>query len=163
MSGNGQEWFVTERARAMALVHLTRRDDLEPRPGASEVGLDYLVAIRKADSRPSVRQFGVILRADVEPANLEHVDRHLRPTIRTLSSQLQYPYPVCLFYFTMQDNQGYYIWVAEPVVTESGTPRLQVPSPVKFKRLDREALDAIVTQVDRWYDAFYQSVLVSTS
>ena len=72
----------------------------------------------------------------------------------------EFPYPVCLLYFTMEDNRGYYTWIAEPVLTEDGKPRLQVHSAADCKNFDREALDKIVSQVDAWYDAFFASIVV---
>jgi hypothetical protein len=36
-----KEWFVGERAKALAMVLLTRRDDLEIRETKAETGLDY--------------------------------------------------------------------------------------------------------------------------
>ncbi|HKB38859.1 MAG TPA: hypothetical protein VKD72_20615, partial [Gemmataceae bacterium] len=74
----------------------------------------------------------------------------------------EFPYPVCLLHFTMDDDQGYYTWVAEPVVTKDG-PRLIQHAQAHCRKLDREALDHIVASVDRWYEAFFQTIAVKTS
>jgi hypothetical protein len=60
----------------------------------------------------------------------------------------------------MEDNQGCYTWVVEPVPTPDGTPRLQVHAAASCTRLDREALDRIVSRVEAWYDAFFASMVV---
>jgi hypothetical protein len=67
------------------------------------------------------------------------------------------PYPVCLFFFTMVDNQGLYTWYAEPIF-KSGKPRLKYHEAAHCARLDNAALDKIVESVDRWYDAFYSMI-----
>lgn len=159
MSDNDKQWFVTERARALALMHLTRRDDLVVTPVGTDIGLEYLVYITRDDEKPSARQFGVALRAARSPAGEEHVNKALRPTMRSYARAGGFPYPVCLFYFTMEDSQGYYPWVVEPVPTSDGKPRLQVHA-ASCKRLDREALDRIVDQTQAWYGAFSASVVV---
>jgi hypothetical protein len=162
MSENGQEWFVAERSKVLARVYLTRRDDLVIRdPGAGrDVGLEYLVGITREGEKSSVRQFGVVLRAARDRVTEEHLNKILRPTMESFLRVGEFPYPVCLLYFTMDDNQGYYTWIAEPTLTEDGKPRLQVHSTADCKKLDREALDKIVSQVDAWYDAFFANIVV---
>jgi hypothetical protein len=160
VSANGNEWFVAERARALARMHLTRRDDLRVTHAGKEFGLEYIVFITRKGEKDSVRQLGVVLRAARDPVTEHHLNRVLRPTMQAFQRDGEYPYPVCLFYFTMQDNQGYFTWVAEPVRTESGKPRLMLHSSASCKPLDREALDRIVSQVDGWYDAFFSSMVV---
>ncbi len=154
-----KEWFLTERTRALAIMHLTRRDDLMvTSPGiAEDHGIDLLVHLKKPSSR-SIRGFGVVLDASVSPTTDVRLNRALRSRIRTFLRSGDYPYPVCLLYFTMQDNRGYFTWLAEPVVTKEGQPQLLRQEKADCKHLDRESLDAIVGQVDRWYDAFYASL-----
>ncbi len=56
MSKDEQEWFVTERSRALAMIYLTRRDDLIVRKAAPGVGLEFIVSLsgEKGVSSPSV-------------------------------------------------------------------------------------------------------------
>jgi hypothetical protein len=161
MSENGKDWFVVERARALAWVHLTERDDLVIAPAGKDVGLDYLVSLTKKDDKPSLRQFGVILRAARKPVTLNQLDKLLRPTMQSLQRVGEFPYPVCLLYFTMEDNRGYYTWVAEPLLTSDGKPQLQRRAAASCNPLDRPALDRIVSQVSAWYEAFFSSIVVS--
>jgi hypothetical protein len=149
--------FLAERTRALALVYLTRRGDLEVSDGDRDLGLDYLVRIVREGS-PSLRRFGLALRGDVAPVAAEEANRVLRPALQQLSSPGEFPYPVCLFYFTMANDEGRYTWVAEPLVDEAGRPILQVHAEADCQPLTSAALDGIVRRVERWYDAFYVSV-----
>jgi hypothetical protein len=164
MTRKEQEWFVAERARALALMHLTRRDDLIVTAAGQGVGLDYLVYIAKGGQarEGSARQFGVFLRGTKSAVTEEHLDKVLRPTMQGLLRIGPFPYPVCLFHFTMDDDQGYFTWVAEPAVTREG-PRLLMRREAHCRKLDRAALDDIVGRVDRWYDAFFESIAVQAS
>ncbi len=71
-------------------------------------------------------------------------------------------FPVCLFYFTMEETQGWYTWVAEPVVTETGATRLAHHEQASCELLDRAALDLIVEKVNRWYDAYLKSAAIAS-
>jgi hypothetical protein len=91
-----------------------------------------------------------------------HLDKVLRPTMQSFLRLGSFPYPVCLFYFTMDDNQGYYTWVAEPAVTADG-PRLLMHEAAHCRKLDTAALGEIVAKVDGWYDAFFSQIAVKAS
>jgi hypothetical protein len=162
MSENKQEWFIAERTRALAMLHLTRRDDLEVTPAGQGVGLEYIVYITKGGKERSLRQFGVFLRGTKSPVTERHLDKLLRPTMQSFLGIGPFPYPVCLFHFTMEDDQGYFTWVAEPAVTEDG-PRLLMHEEAHCRKLDRAALDEIVSRVDSWYDAFFGRIAVKAS
>jgi hypothetical protein len=161
MSEKTQEWFIAERARTLAMLHLTRRDDLVVMNGEQGIGLDYIIYITKTEGPSSIRQFGVFLGGTKKAMTENQLDRVLRPKIQSLLFG-QFPYPVCLFHFTMDDDQGYYTWLAEPDVTEDG-PRLLMHEEAHCRKLDRSALDEIVSKVDRWYDAFFGRIAVKAS
>jgi hypothetical protein len=164
MTKNDQEWFVAERTRALALMHLTRRDDLTITEAGQGVGLEYIVYLtrgHKAQER-SVRQFGVSVRGTKNLVTPEHLDKALRPTMQGFLRAGPFPYPVCLFHFTMDDDQGDFTWVAEPAVGQEG-PRLLMHAEAHCRKLDRAALDEVVSRVDRWYDAFFASIAVKAS
>src|SRR5262245_29956917 len=120
------DWFLTERTHALAVVHLTRRPDLEVAEVRRDMGLDLIVSINRQAERPTVRQFGVTLKGTVKPVTPEYLNRVLRPSMQSFRQIGGYPYPVCLFYFTMADDQGYYTWIAEPLVTGDGKPKLEL-------------------------------------
>ncbi len=162
MSEEKQKWFVAERARALAMIHLTRRDDLMVMKAGQGLGLEFIVTVAKEGGGPSLRQFGVALRGTKSPVTVAHLDKVLRPAMQSFRGVGAFPYPVCLFHFTMDDDQGYYTWVAEPAVA-GGEARLLMHQTAHCRILDRAALDEMVGQVDRWYDAFFGRIAVEAS
>jgi hypothetical protein len=90
-----QEWFIEERTRALAMVTLTRRDDLVVRNAGQGSGIPLLVSITKEKGEPAVRQFGVFLRGTKSPVTEDHLNRVLRPTMQSLLRRGELPYPVC--------------------------------------------------------------------
>jgi hypothetical protein len=161
MSEEKQEWFIAERARVLAMVALTRRDDLLIMPAGQSVGIQFLVCITKEGTLP-VRQFGLALRGTLRAVTESHLDQVLRPAMQEFLHIGEFPYPVCLFHFTMDDSQGYYTWVAEPLVGAGGPVLLRHESP-QGRKLDKGAVDEIVGKVDRWYDASFAQIAVRTS
>ena len=67
-------------------------------------------------------------------------------------------YPVCLLFFTMREEQEFFSWLAEPVITQ-GTPKLVHHTTANCVELTGDVLDAAVESVVAWYDAV---VLVQT-
>jgi hypothetical protein len=152
-----KQWFIAERAKALAIVLLTRRNDLVVRETKEENGLDCTVDVRTA-GHPGKRSFGVYLAAAMTPVNVDAANRQLEAALARVHSLRPIPYPVCVFFFTVKDDQGYYTWAVEPVVTPEGQPKLKTHSEAHCDKLDNEALDGIVTAVIRWYDAFYETM-----
>jgi hypothetical protein len=60
----------------------------------------------------------------------------------------------------MQDNQGYFAWLVEPVLTEEGAPKLRPTTPTELVPLDSECLDRLVRQVRAWYEALFAALKV---
>src|SRR5437899_1765665 len=102
--------FIEERARALAIVHLTRRDDLVVKDSDGYPGLDLRVTIVRGKKR-AARWFGVALAGTWSATTVDHVNETLKPTMQLLRRIGPFPFPVCLFHFTMEDNQGHYTWV----------------------------------------------------
>jgi hypothetical protein len=145
--------FVAERTRIMARVVLTRRDDLAiSRPSEGDADVDLLVDIRDRHN-PGLRRFGVLLRGASPPATPETLKKTFNSALRSVRHLKHVAFPVCLLYFTMQDNQGYFAWLIEPVLTEEGNPKLASPTVSTLVPLDDAALTEIVDRVRAWYDA----------
>ena len=66
-----------------------------------------------------------------------------------------------MFYFTIDDGQGFVTWIAEPVI-KGGRLELQYHRAAACTQLDREALDRIVEPVNAWYDAYYSDIKLSS-
>ncbi len=162
-----EPWFIGERAEALATMYLTRRQDLDVLPlPARARGDDLWVRLRDADHPNAhflVEVKGILLS---HPRSRQPVREQfpVRYTRRDLGDR---DVPVCLFLFTVDDEQGYYRWLYEPVITQGHArlrldPRIdslppeerqrqQVVVLSKFKPLDDGAIDTVVQQVADWY------------
>jgi hypothetical protein len=150
-------WFIAERARALALVLLTRRDDLVVKETKEKNGLDYTVHI-KTEEDAGRRPFGVYLAATLTPVTLEGANKQLKPALARVQRMGPFPFRVCVFYFTVKDDHGYYAWAFEPLVTGTGQPKLKPHADALCRQLGNETLDEIVSAVKRWYEAFYAAL-----
>ncbi len=148
-----KQWFIAERARALAMIVLTRRDDLDVKETREENGLDYTVYI-KTEAYAGNRPFGVYLVGGMTPVTLDTAGKHMKAALEKVQSIGPFHFPVCLFYFTVKDDHGYYAWVYEPVVTGKGHSLISHSEP-RSKKLDDESLGEIVAAVKRWYSVFY--------
>ena len=115
------QWFIAERARALAIVLLTRRSDLVVREAKQEYGFDLLVEIKSRKS--AARRLGVLLQGGLSPVEEQQADEVLKPSVQRFRRSEPPSFPACLFYFTMEDNQAYYTWIAEPLITDDGKPK----------------------------------------
>jgi hypothetical protein len=146
-----EAWYIGQRAESLAIMYLTRRQDLTVSHQRDDYGLDLLVAIMVREQH-SGRVFGVNLKASISLPN--SVKRGHTIAIPDENIQIiEFPFPVCLFYFTMEDDKGYYKWLLEPVLTEANSTKLQWNSGHEFKKLSDSEIHKIVSQVNRWYDA----------
>lgn len=155
-----KEWFVTERAKALATVFLTRRADLLVGETKEENGLDYTVRIKTRDSVGD-RPFGVCIAAGMNPVTVEGANKPLKAVLEKVQALGPFLFPVCVFYFTVKDDQGYYTWAYEPVVTAEGQLRLAAHAKAHGNPLSNESLADIVFAVKRWYDIFYATITAS--
>jgi hypothetical protein len=142
-----KEQFIAERARALAIMHLTRRDDLVIVDEKSQV---LLMQIGRDPSLP--RRFGVLVQGAMSPVTPEQANKVLRFSVQRFKRLGPFSCPVCLFFFTMRDNQGYSTWLLEPTV-EQGHPRLVPREEPDCEILDNDTLGQIVAAVNAWYDA----------
>jgi hypothetical protein len=142
--------YIETRARNLALMYLTRRDDLKISSGKDQ-GLDFLITI----SRPGPyngRLFGIAVKgafsAQRGPKGVG--SPVTRFSNREKSVLKMMPFPVCLFFFTMEDDKAYYEWVGEPILDPA--PRLVLNDNNELKRLTNEEMRKIISRVDKWYD-----------
>ena len=143
--------FIHERARQLAIVHLTRAPELEVQPQEDkDYGIDLLVTLKR-NGVPTGRLLGVqvkaLMTAPSEP--LVMGKKPLNGSLSKWSSDL--PFPVCLFVFSMADDAGYFTWLN---ATDSFERLSFTPLPVarKLEPLDQAALKKIIAQVAAWYD-----------
>ena len=123
---------------------------------------DLLVELtggRRAAS-PISSPFGVEL-GGLDGCDGRSVIEVLYPSMQRVLRHGPFPFPVVLFFFTMENNEGWYTWVAEPVVSLGGGFEI-VHCEASCRPLDSEAIDKIVEAVDRWYDAFFAKAIRET-
>ncbi|MGP0067002.1 MAG: hypothetical protein ACLQGP_25845 [Isosphaeraceae bacterium] len=152
-----QERMIGERVRAMAIVYLTRRPEITIHEETKEIGIDLLAFITP-EHKAGVRQFGVELKGIWEDVNAEQANRTIRPKMREMQRQGPFPFPVLLFFFTMEKNRRWYTWVAEPLLSPQDGVELPIRREADCRPLDNKAVDEIVTRVNAWYDAYYMQV-----
>lgn len=151
MTNESKEQLLAEQVRALATIILTRRDDLTIAQTKKETGLDFHVSIDRED-KPMRLTFGVLLRGVPSPVTIEQANKVLGPTMGQFVGMRKFTYPVCLFFFTLRDEQAFFSWLAEPVV-QGGAPKLIHHARANCVPLTDELLDRVVEQVVTWYDA----------
>jgi hypothetical protein len=156
-----QREIITEkRAHALAMMLLTRREDLLIEEVKDDIGLDYIVRFH-TQGKEGLREFGIELKAHRSAATKEQADRIVRPGMHQVQRYGPFPLPVCLFLFTMENDQGWYTWVAEPIESEDGKPGLRSCDKPDCRPLDNRALKQIIERVDVWYDAMFPSLITN--
>jgi hypothetical protein len=139
-----KRWYLDTRAEYLATIHLSRRDDLviTKQPSAENYGFDILVSICQ-NLKPMGRVFGIQLKAlkSLKPFYQEQFSvSEIKLNIET-SKPKDIPFPIYLFVFTMENDEGYY----RKMTSQTSEDNL-------FKRLNKEAIDKIVEKVNLWYD-----------
>ncbi|BAZ28236.1 hypothetical protein NIES4074_06670 [Cylindrospermum sp. NIES-4074] len=149
-----EPWYIKLRSNALAIVYLTRRDDLIVSQQQKGTGLDLLVTITK-DGNHRGRIFGVEVKATVSSSELiQHQNSFRLKNIRhNIESFKDLPFPFCLFFFTLDNDKTYYKWILEPIVKYENDVTLKFNGNTVLKNLNDESIDNIITIVNRWYDS----------
>ena len=162
MATKQQTNFIAERVESLAIMHLTRRADLTVRREIREVDavMDLLVEINEQGKPSGWKKFGIYLQGTKTPVTVSNANTKLKISLNRFFNNYGEPaFPFCLFYFTMDDNQGYFTWVAEPVV-EKGRSRLKYHiEKADCVLLNDDVLDQIVDEVNAYYAAFYRDAI----
>lgn len=112
--------------------------------------MDFLVTVTRGGA-PTGRIFGVQVKAREAPVHdLGELDVNDPTHARSVADA---PFPLCLFVFTMRDDQGYVAWLKAPDPRARRAPALQSASRADWSELHSDTLDEIVSAVNRWYDA----------
>lgn len=140
--------LLEQRALRLAIVHLSRRDDLILTPSHDEYGIDLLVTLTQ-NEKISGRVFGVLVKAS-RFASAKAVDAaqqqfRLQVNIPTIPEDL--PFPLALFVFNMEDDEGYFRWLLAP----TSATRLALNRESIFTKLSPVTIDQAIAQVNRWY------------
>jgi hypothetical protein len=158
VTNESKERFLADRARALATVILTRRGDLSVVETKEDTGLDFHVYIDREDKSMRLT-FGILLRAVPSPVTIDHANKVLGPTMGQFQGMRKFTYPVCLFFFAMREEQAFFCWLAEPVVSEAG-PKLVHHTKADCVELTDDLLNRVVERIVGWYDAV-EAVLIA--
>ena len=150
-----QPWYIGLRSKALAIVSLTERDDLIVYRDTKDYDLDVLVSISK-NGEDINRLFGVEIKAvkstpkiiqNDDIFNIEGAD------INVLQSRFtKCNFPICLFFFTLDNDNGYYKWILEPILDQEKSNKLKLNPNPEFRKLTNEAINDIVSVVNQWYE-----------
>lgn len=151
--------LIEKRARALAMMLLTRRKDLLIEEIADDIGLQYVVRFHTED-KAGLREFGIALRGHLQTVTRDEADQLLHPLVQQLKRDGPFLHPICLFLFTMANDGAWYTWVAAPVV-EEGEAILRYRDESDCRPLDKKALKEITRLVDSWYDALFPRLVVN--
>jgi hypothetical protein len=158
MTSEDKEQFLADQVRALATIILTRRGDLTVVETKRDTGLDFHVSIDR-EEKPMRLIFGVLLRGITSQVTAEHANRILGPTMGQFRGMRKFTYPVCLFFFTIRDEQAFFSWLAEPVVN-GGAPKLEHHETTNCVQLTDVLLGRVIEQIVAWYDAV-EAVLIA--
>jgi len=73
------------------------------------------------------------------------------------------PFPLALFVFNMEDDEGYFRWLLSPVLTPANASRLSFSQEHTFTRISTASIDQAISQVNRWYELRVQKPMNAVS
>src|SRR5262249_7671085 len=149
--------LVAARARALAIMFLTRDPRLVVEETKDDIGLDLIVRFQHKH-KDGIRQFGVEIRGALTAMTQEGANKALRAKFAQMKRYGPFPFPVYLFFFTMVETQAWYSVVMEPAVV-AGRATLRMIDHPDCQPLTNEAVDELTAQVDHWYDAYYSGLV----
>ena len=148
---------MEQRLEALATVYLTRRADLAVSKVGADIGVDLIVQLIR-ESEPSRKMFGVMLKGTTDPISNEAQATRKLNSMKVGPKGCELCMPVCVFLFSMQDNQGYYDRQAEPLI-ERDQVKIEVKKTLQAKILDPHSMDRLIEAVDSWYDHLFAKVV----
>ena len=107
-------WYLGERAEQLALLYLSRRDDLIITKLENGYGPDLLVEICP-NNHPTGRMIGIEIKALLAIQPNQRGEVKIKFSNRDIDYFKDTPFPLCLFVFAMQNDAAYYRWLKEPV------------------------------------------------
>ncbi|MBD2443160.1 DUF4365 domain-containing protein [Dolichospermum sp. FACHB-1091] len=150
-----QPWYIGLRSKALAIVSLTERDDLIVYRDTKDYDLDVLVSISK-NGEDINRLFGVEIKAVKSTPKIIQNDAVFNiegADVDVLQSRLKKcNFPICLFFFTLDNDNGYYKWISEPILDNENSNKLKFNRSPEFRELTKEAINDIVSLINQWYE-----------
>lgn len=144
--------LVAYRATQLAIVFLTRREDLTVSGCSQAAALDLMVKLTSQKSQEN-RSFAVVTKGFVSEGKGRRSNRpeRLYTNQQQLSELINTSLPVCLFTFNMIGDAGSWRWLLEPVADEAGK-HLRINHDLTMAPLTNEVINTIVDAINYWYD-----------
>ncbi len=157
------ETYIANRAELLANLVLTRRKDVSVLKFSvtDDAGLDLVarVPVRVHDEEIHA-SFGVVVMGTNEPLPNEHIaTKHANARSKHGPSKGFFLFPIVLFLFSMEEDQGYYSWLIQPHVTRDEGPTLIRISPLDMTKMSKKSVDHMIDQVRLWFEAMGEIVL----
>jgi hypothetical protein len=89
---------------------------------ATDIGVDLWVTLNLED-KEGHREFGAELKGGWTAMDDDHANNSLYPSMQKMLQYGPFALPVVLFHLTMENNEGWYTWAAEPVVSSGAASR----------------------------------------
>ncbi|NEQ18153.1 MAG: DUF4365 domain-containing protein [Moorea sp. SIO3E2] len=147
------DYFIGERAEHLAIVYLTSSQDLVVERMKADYGLDMLVTILR-DKLPTGRVFGVHIKGRDKAFKDIQQEASLVLSDQEKKYFQDLPFPVCVLFFTMDDDRGYYRWLKYPSESNQSLHTLENN---QWRSLDQEQVSQIIAEVNAWYNRKHQS------
>ena len=154
MNNNTKDWLPWLRGESLAIVLVTRRDDIALERRRDTLGPDLLLHLPKG-KRPTGRLLGVEVRGALEdpPCRKRPKGCAIELSAKERARFADAPFPVCLFFFNVKTDDGYFGWICEPLPVEDPSVSVVFNPHPALQPLDDEQFDRIVRRVHAWYDA----------
>ena len=139
------------RARSLAVIALTDHPQVEvTREQPSSPRLDILAYLRR-EGKTLCCQFGI----KVEAGLVHEHSTLVAPKLSREQNELlrETPFPLCLFFFTVDNSQGYWRWLQEPKIDPFTGAVLRFHETGRLAPLSLDEVSKIVQAISKWYDA----------
>lgn len=155
--------IIGHRTQALATVALTRRDDVRLLEFPDDVVFDFFLRVLpEASEQDQFMGTAVVVKGTSKPLDDEGAASEFAArTLERLASRPRFYFPVLMTVFSMQQDKGYYCWLAKPNVKDG--PRIEEYGPIRCHALDRDGLDRIVDDVRQWYRALGKLITATAS
>ena len=150
-----EPWYVTERSEAFASILLSRRTDVHI---WKKTQLDDRLVLHVAVNNGSAvsPQLFVVQVKGTMSADPDEWAAKVEPWF--LDPNEANWLPSCVFVVNVRENQSFYAWLAEPVITDGESGLKSSSREVHFYPLDTSAVNQIVDQVKAWYAALQKQL-----
>lgn len=154
MASQNGTWYIEQRAKHLAVMYLTRRNDLIITNQEPDYGLDFLITICK-DGVKTGRIFGVQVKAAASMRRQRKNGVSIAMKFRDDNHSFydDTPFPICLFFFTMEEDQAYYKWIKEPIFGAKTSGKLSRRESDALTKLTNEELNNIISKINYWYES----------